>query len=109
MFKNSVAAIAVVVAAASQLAVGQQPPAPQQRQPQTPRPEPKMDPERAKKLYVSNDPDDNALGHNFQRDIDEKKQIDARFAEASKGVLDFQKVSYRSSVGDPGSPAYLSQ
>src|SRR5438876_1677847 len=107
MFRNSVAAIAVVVAAVSQLAVGQQPPAPQQRQ--APRPEPKMDPERAKKLYVSNDPDDNALGHNFQRDIDEKKQIDARFAEASKGVMDFQKVSYRSSVGDLDIPAYLFQ
>ena len=49
MFKHSVAAIAVAVAAASQLAVGQQTPAPLQRPPQAPRPEPKMDPERAKK------------------------------------------------------------
>src|SRR5438105_1234362 len=109
MFKHSVAAIAVAVAAASQLAVGQQTPAPPQRPPQAPRPEPKMDPERAKKLYVSNDPDDNALGHNFQRDIDEKKQIDLRFAEASKGVINFQRVSYRSSIGDLDIPAYLFQ
>src|SRR5437763_5538532 len=109
MFNHSLAALAVVVAAASPLAVGAQAPAPQPRPAQAPRPEPKMDPERAKKLYVSNDPDDNALGHNFQRDVDEKKQIDARFAEASKGVMDFQKVSYRSSVGDLDIPAYLFQ
>jgi len=73
------------------------------------RPEPKMNPERAKKLYVSNDPDDISMGHNFQRDIEEKKKTDARFAEASNGVMDFQKVSYRSSVGDLDIPAYLFQ
>jgi len=59
-----------------------------------------MDPERARRLYVSNNPDDNSLGHDFQRDVDEKKKTDARFAEASKGVMDFQKVTYRSTVGD---------
>ena len=67
---------------------------------QTPRPDAKIDPERAKRLYVSNNPDDNSLGHDFQRDVDEKKKTDARFAEASKGVMDFQKVTYRSTVGD---------
>jgi dipeptidyl aminopeptidase/acylaminoacyl peptidase len=84
---------------------GQPPGQPQQRT----RPEPKMDPERAKRLYVSNDPDDNSLGHDFQRDVDEKKKTDARFAEASKGVMDFQKVTYRSTVGDLDIPAYLFQ
>src|SRR5439155_1216312 len=74
-----------------------------------PRPEARMDPERAKKLYVSNDPDDNSLGHDFQRDVDQKKKIDERFAEASKGVMDFQKITYRSSVGDLDIPAYLFQ
>jgi dipeptidyl aminopeptidase/acylaminoacyl peptidase len=74
-----------------------------------PRPDAKMDPERAKRLYVSNNPDDNALGHDFQRDVDEKKKTDARFAEASKGVMDFQKVTYRSTVGDLDIPAYLFQ
>jgi dipeptidyl aminopeptidase/acylaminoacyl peptidase len=73
------------------------------------RPEPTMDPERAKKLYVSSDPDDISLGHNFQRDIEEKKKTDARFAEASSGVMDFQKVTYKSSVGDLDIPAYLFQ
>jgi dipeptidyl aminopeptidase/acylaminoacyl peptidase len=73
------------------------------------RPDAKMDPERAKKLYVSNDPADLSLGHNFQRDIDAKKKTDERFAEASKGVMDFQKITYRSSVGDLDIPAYLFQ
>jgi dipeptidyl aminopeptidase/acylaminoacyl peptidase len=83
------------------------PPAGQQSQ--RPRPEAKIDPERAKKLYVSNNPDDHSLGRDFQRDIDEKKKTDARFAEASKGVMDFQRVTYRSSVGDLDIPAYLFQ
>jgi len=96
---------AVVVLSAGPRLAAQPPGAAQQRQ----RPEPKMDPERAKKLYVSNNPDDHSLGRDFQRDIDEKKKTDARFAEASKGVIDFQKVSYRSSVGDLDIPAYLFQ
>jgi dienelactone hydrolase len=89
--------------------VAQQPaqPAPAQQQ-RAPRPEPKIDGERAKKLYVSNDPDDISLGYpNYQRDIDEKKKTEERFAEASKGAMDFQKVTYRSSVGDLDIPAYL--
>ncbi len=79
------------------------------RQPQRPRPEPKMDPERARKLYVSVDPEDHSLGRDFQRDTEEKKKTDARFAQASQGVMDFQKVTYRSSVGDLDIPAYLFQ
>ena len=86
----------------------QTPRPPAAQQPRT-RPEPKMDPERAKKLYVSNNPEDHSPGRDFQRDIEEKKQTDARFAEASKGVMDFQKVTYRSSVGDLDIPAYLFQ
>jgi dipeptidyl aminopeptidase/acylaminoacyl peptidase len=86
-----------------------QTPPPAAQQPHRPRPEPKMDPERARKLYVSNNPDDHSLGRDFQRDIEEKKKTDARFAEASKDVMDFQKVRYRSSVGDLDIPAYLFQ
>ncbi len=97
------------LALAAALVIGSIPTTGQQTQQRPPRPEPKMDPERARKLYVSNNPDDNSLGTNFQRDIDIKKQTDARFAEASKGVMDFQKVTYRSSVGDLDIPAYLFQ
>jgi dipeptidyl aminopeptidase/acylaminoacyl peptidase len=87
----------------------QQTPRPPAAQQQRTRPEPKMDPDRARNLYVSNNPEDHSLGRDFQRDIDEKKKTDARFAEASKGVMDFQKVTYRSSVGDLDIPAYLFQ
>ena len=113
MFRKSFAAVAVAVVAASHGAIGQpqqqQQPPPAQQQPRSPRPEPKINPERARKLYVSNDPDDNSLGRNFQQDIEEKKKIDERFAAASRGVMDFQKVTYRSSVGDLDIPAYLFQ
>ena len=92
--------------------------APAAQSPQTPppavppraqRPQPAMDPERAQRLYVSADPRDHSTGTNFQRDIDEKTKIDARYAEITKGVVDFQKVKYRSSVGDLDIPAYLFQ
>src|SRR5437762_905324 len=93
--------------AVSHAAPGRQQPAQQTQRP--PRPDAKMDPDRARRLYVSNNPDDNSLGHDFQRDVDAKKKTDERFAEASRGVMDFQKVTYRSSVGDLDIPAYLFQ
>jgi dipeptidyl aminopeptidase/acylaminoacyl peptidase len=75
-----------------------------------PRPELPMDPERARDLYVSKDPKDHARpDYDFERDIRNKAEIDRRYAEASKGVIDFQKVAYRSSVGDMDIPAYLFQ
>jgi dipeptidyl aminopeptidase/acylaminoacyl peptidase len=68
-----------------------------------------MDPDRARRLYVSTDPADHARDRDFQQDLDAKARIDARYAEASKGVMDFQKVKYRSSVGDMDIPAYVFQ
>jgi len=107
------ASIAIVVTAAAlvsaRLPVAQEQPAQPAGQSRPPAHKAKMDPERAEKLYVSNKADDLSLGHNFERDIEEKKKTDARFAEASKGVMDFQKVTYRSSVGDLDIPAYLFQ
>jgi dipeptidyl aminopeptidase/acylaminoacyl peptidase len=64
---------------------------------------------RARQLYVSNDPKDHSPGYDFQRDIDNKSENDRRYAEASRGVMDFRKVTYRSSVGDFDIPAYLFQ
>src|SRR5690606_13598953 len=64
-----------------------------------------MDPERARMLYVSNDPAHHSLGRNFQRDIDQKARTDSIFEAASQGVLDYSKVNYRSSVGDLDIPA----
>ena len=67
------------------------------------------DPDRARELYVSDDPADHARGYDFKRDMDAKAAIDERYAKASQGVMDFQKVTYRSSVGDMDIPAYLFQ
>jgi dipeptidyl aminopeptidase/acylaminoacyl peptidase len=69
----------------------------------------RMEPERARQLYVSTDPADHARGWNFQKDIEAKAQIDARYAAAFDGVLDYRKVTYRSSVGDLDIPAYVFQ
>ena len=73
------------------------------------RPETPMDPDRARELYVSKDPADHARGYDFKRDMDERSAAEARYAKASQGVMDFQKVTYRSSIGDMDIPAYLFQ
>jgi dipeptidyl aminopeptidase/acylaminoacyl peptidase len=89
---------------------GQQaaPPAPQAQSGRQ-RPETPMKPDRARQLYVSDDPADHARGYDFMADVAEKKVTDERYARASQGVLDFQKITYRSSVGDMDIPAYLFQ
>jgi dienelactone hydrolase len=73
------------------------------------RPEIPMDPDRARQLYVSNRPEDHAPGYDFKRDMDTKAAIDKRYADASRGLMDFRKVTYRSGVGDLDIPAYLFQ
>jgi dipeptidyl aminopeptidase/acylaminoacyl peptidase len=80
-----------------------------QTQPARQRPPIQMDEERARRLYVSDDPKDHSPGYDFQRDIEQKAEIDRRYAEASRGVMAFRKISYRSSVGDFEIPAYLFQ
>jgi dipeptidyl aminopeptidase/acylaminoacyl peptidase len=68
-----------------------------------------MDEARARQLYVSNDHADHGRGVNFDRQVQEKALEDKRYAEVTKGVVDFKKVTYRSSVGDLDIPAYLFQ
>jgi dipeptidyl aminopeptidase/acylaminoacyl peptidase len=68
-----------------------------------------MDEARARQLYVSNDPADHARNANYDAQIQAKAQTDKRYAEAARGVLDFKKITYRSSVGDLDIPAYLFQ
>jgi acetyl esterase/lipase len=68
-----------------------------------------MDPERARALYVSNDPADHSLGRNFERDMAGKAETDSIYAAVTQGVVDYQKVTYRSSVGDMDIPAYVFQ
>ncbi|HEX7091208.1 MAG TPA: alpha/beta fold hydrolase [Longimicrobiales bacterium] len=67
-----------------------------------------MDSARAAALYVSNRPE-----HHPQRNHDEdsrrKAAMDSTFRAVSRGVVDFQKITYRSRVGDMAIPAYLFQ
>jgi dipeptidyl aminopeptidase/acylaminoacyl peptidase len=73
------------------------------------RPPAEMDPQRAQRLYVSTDPKDLSGGYNFQRDVDRKAEIDKRYAQITAGVVDYQKVKYRSRIGDLDIAAYLFQ
>ncbi|MGH8637383.1 MAG: hypothetical protein ACREUZ_09650, partial [Burkholderiales bacterium] len=68
-----------------------------------------VDEERARQLYVSNRPEDHAGNYDFDRDVKARIETETRYAEASRGVMDFRKVSYRSGVGDMDVPAYLFQ
>ena len=99
----SAALAASVVPASAQTAQPAQP------APAAARPEPQVDPERARRLYVSNDPKDHGVGVNFERQIQAKAETDRRYAEVTKGVVDYAKVKYRSSLGDLDVPAYLFQ
>src|SRR5918993_93872 len=92
---------------------------PQQAAPQAQAPAPQsggrgawrgqMDEARARQLYVSNDHADHGRGVNFEDQMEAKAQTDKRYADVAKGVVDFQKITYRSSVGDLDIPAYLFQ
>ena len=107
---------ALVVAAAAIPAFTQAPQTPPAQQPaaataprQSRRLQVPMDPDRARQLYVSKDPAHQSIGTDFQRDIDARVAAEARYPELCKGIIDFRKVSYRSSVGDLDIPAYLFQ
>jgi dipeptidyl aminopeptidase/acylaminoacyl peptidase len=60
-------------------------------------------------LYVSNDPEDHGLGTDYQAAIAARAKNDARYPELCKGVIDYKKITYRSSVGDMDIPAHLFQ
>ena len=68
-----------------------------------------LDPDRARQLYVPTDPAYHSIGRNYQRDVDLKALDDQRYPDLCRGIVDFAKVSYRSSVGDLDIPAYLFQ
>ena len=75
----------------------------------SPREQVPMDPERARQLYVPTDPQYQSIGTNFERAVEQKAEIDKRYEEVTKGVVDYSKVSYRSPIGDLDIPAYLFQ
>jgi dipeptidyl aminopeptidase/acylaminoacyl peptidase len=67
-----------------------------------------IDMARAESLYVSADPADHPQ-RDFARDMAAKARTDSIYTARSRGVMDFQKVRYRSRVGDMDIPAYLFQ
>ena len=68
-----------------------------------------MDSARAARLYVSNRPEDHSLNVNFASQIQGKARTDSIYRARSRGVMDFQKISYKSSVDGMTIPAYLFQ
>jgi dipeptidyl aminopeptidase/acylaminoacyl peptidase len=79
-----------------------------QQQQQQQRPTVEMDTARARMLYVSNRHEDHPWS-NYQAAIANKARTDSIFEARSRGVLDYSKVTYRSSVGDMDIPAYVFQ
>jgi dipeptidyl aminopeptidase/acylaminoacyl peptidase len=72
------------------------------------RPQGPIDDDRARQLFVSKDPPDHSRP-DFARQMAAKAETDRRYVDASRGVMEFKKVSYHSSVGDLEIPAYLFQ
>jgi dipeptidyl aminopeptidase/acylaminoacyl peptidase len=67
-----------------------------------------IDSARARLLYVSNRPEDHPQA-DFQAQIAAKRRTDSIYAARSAGVMDFKKISYKSSVDGLEIPAYLFQ
>jgi len=65
-----------------------------------------VDAARASLLYVSNRPEDHPY-RDHERDIRNKAVTDSIYRANARGAYRFQKVTYRSSVGDMDIPAYL--
>lgn len=98
----STSALTLLVALSS-LAVAQQQPAGNRPRQVVP-----IDTARAARLYVSNKPEDHPQP-DFARQIQAKARTDSIYRVRSQGVMDFQKISYKSSVDGMTIPAYLFQ
>ena len=65
-----------------------------------------MDSARARQLYVSNRPEDHPLA-NYAEHIANKARTDSIFAARSRGVMRYEKITYRSQVDGLEIPAYV--
>jgi acetyl esterase/lipase len=63
---------------------------------------------RAHQLFVSNRWEDHP-DSNYERAIQGKRITDSIYSAVTEGVVDYQKITYRSSVGDMDIPAYVYQ
>lgn len=80
---------------------------PQPAQPAGPaRPRVVMDSARAAQLYVSNRTEDHPVA-NYARDMAAKRATDSTYEARSRGLMEFRKITYRSSVDSLEIPAYL--
>jgi len=73
------------------------------------RPAVPLDSARVRALYVSNRWEDHDPGRNYEADMAGKARIDSIYRAKSAGVIDFQKITYRSRIGDMNIPAYVFQ
>jgi dipeptidyl aminopeptidase/acylaminoacyl peptidase len=78
------------------------------QQPTRPRQVVPMDSARARELYVSNRPEDQPVA-NYERDIEGKARTDSVYRAVTRGVVDFQKITYKSRVDGMEIPAYVFQ
>lgn len=67
-----------------------------------------MDSARAAMLYVSNRWEDHPVA-NYEAAIAGKARTDSIYAAVTQGVVDYQKITYRSRIGDMDIPAYVFQ
>jgi dienelactone hydrolase len=65
-----------------------------------------MDTVRMRQLYVSNDPKDLPRG-NFEANMAAKKVTDSIYAARFRGIVDFQRVTFKSRADGMDVPAYL--
>jgi dipeptidyl aminopeptidase/acylaminoacyl peptidase len=66
----------------------------------------KMDSARAAELYVSNRLEDHPPA-NFDEQLRSKARTDSIYGARSKGVMEFRKITYKSTVDGMAIPAYL--
>jgi len=67
-----------------------------------------MDSARMEALYVSDRWEDHPIS-NYESAIEGKAVTDSIYAAVTQGVVDYQKITYRSRIGDMDIPAYVFQ
>jgi dipeptidyl aminopeptidase/acylaminoacyl peptidase len=67
-----------------------------------------MDSARMEALYVSDRWEDHPIS-NYESAIEGKAVTDSIYAAVTQGVVDYQKITYRSRIGDMDIPAYVYQ
>lgn len=67
-----------------------------------------VEPERAEFLYVSDRHEDHPVA-DYEAHIAGKAEIDRTYERVTEGVVAYEKISYRSRIGDMDIPAYVFQ